>query len=216
MGNLLLSSPAYAESEPLPSWNESESRKAIINFVEKLTNSRDPSHFVPIEDRIAVFDNDGTLWAERPQYFQLDFLEANKKAQPQVKLKQLPKNVQKEIDANGDGEIDSGEIKTALADAAVFEDISTEEYIKIAADFVNNTNHNSLSFGDNQTYSRFDAKLKDLTYKPVIELVNYLKDNGFKVYICSGGGVDFVRSFADKKLLARQLKPSLIENLEAM
>lgn len=61
MGNLLLSSPAYAESEPLPSWNESESRKAIINFVEKLTNSRDPSHFVPIEDRIAVFDNDGTL-----------------------------------------------------------------------------------------------------------------------------------------------------------
>lgn len=110
----------------------------------------------------------------------------NSPSESQVKLSQLPKNIQQEIDANGDGKIDSDEIKAYLNDIAVFEGISTEEYIKLAQDFVYNANQPD-----------FNVPYIKLIYQPVIELVNYLKDNGFKVYICSGGGVDFVRSFAE-------------------
>lgn len=196
LGSTIGCFPANAlEDNPLLSWNESSNKSEVMAFVNKVTNSNSPN-YLPPEERIAVFDNDGTLWAERPQYFQLDFIEAQPKPLSQIKFNKLPKTTQKEVDANRDGKIDSDEIKVVLNDIAVFEGISTEEYIALAQNFVYNTNHDDLSFGDNQQYQRFDAKYKDLTYKPVIELVNYLKENGFKVYICSGGGVDFVRSFA--------------------
>lgn len=195
LGSIFPSFPAYASNEALTSWNEGDNKTEIIAFVEQIIDSTNPK-YVPPEERVAVFDNDGTLWAERPQYFQLDFIEAQPKSVSQIKFNKLPKTTQKELDTNRDSKIDSDEIKVVLNDIAVFEGIGTEEYIALAQNFVYNTNHDDLSFGNNQQYQRFDAKYKDLTYKPVIELVNYLKDNGFKVYICSGGGVDFVRSFA--------------------
>lgn len=182
----------------MPSWNQdgnTSNKTEIIAFVEQITDSTNPN-YVPAEERIAVFDNDGTLWAERPQYFQLDFIQAQDQTSPRLKLNKLSKTTRRELDANRDRKVDSDEIKIVLNDIAVFEGISTEEYIALAQDFVYNKNHDDFSFGDNQQYPRFDAKYKDLTFKPVIELVNYLKDNGFKVYICSGGGLDFVRSFA--------------------
>ena len=191
--------PAKALDDPLPSWNDGTNKTEIMAFVSKVTNIKSSSYVEP-QDRIAVFDNDGTLWAERPQYFQLDFLEAQPeplaKAKSQIKFSKLPKSTQKELDVNRDSKIDSDEILVALNDMAVFEDITTEEYINTAHDFVHNTNHQALTASD-EKYERFDAEYIDLTYQPVIELVNYLKDNDFKVYICSGGGVDFVRSFAE-------------------
>ncbi|MEM6612171.1 MAG: hypothetical protein AAF652_07940, partial [Cyanobacteria bacterium P01_C01_bin.72] len=96
-------SPAYADDEPLSAWKNSASKSKIMAFVKKVTDPDDRSHFVPVADRVAVFDNDGTLWAERPQYFQLDFLEANKEAQSQINLKKLPKDIRREIDADRDG-----------------------------------------------------------------------------------------------------------------
>ena len=189
--------------EPLLSWNEisddgTGSKEAIIAFVDQVTN-RESDYYVEPEDRIAVFDNDGTLWAERPQYFQGDFLKNESENQSHVQLSQLPKITQKQLDRNKDGKIDSPEIKSVLDEIAVFEDITTDEYIALARDFVYDTTQSDLSFpdDDNPAFTRFNAKYIDLTYKPVIELVNYLKANGFKVYICSGGGVDFVRSFAE-------------------
>ncbi|WYL92709.1 MAG: HAD family hydrolase [Gloeotrichia echinulata IR180] len=171
--------------EPLPSWNEGSNKTEIMAFVNKVTNS-ESDHYVRPEDRIAVFDNDGTLWAEKPKYFQELFLKEQPNTKSKFKLSQLPKTIQEEIDTNGDGKIDSPEIKSVLNEIAVFEGITTDEYIQKAHDFVYQQKH-----------PEFDAEYIKLTYKPVIELVNYLKANGFKVYICSGGGVDFVRSFAE-------------------
>ena len=188
LGGIFSCLPAKALDDPLPSWNEGTNKTEIVAFVSKVTNSKSSSYVEP-QNRIAVFDNDGTLWAERPAYFQELFLDENRessKSKSQLKLSQLPKTTQKEVDANGDGKIDSQEIKAVLNEIAVFEGISTEEYIAIAKDFVYNSKQTD-----------FNVPYVKLIYKPVIELVNYLKDNGFKVYICSGGGVDFVRSFAE-------------------
>ena len=188
LGGIFSCPSATALDDPLPSWNQGSNKKEIVAFINKITNSKSPN-FVAPQDRIAVFDNDGTLWAEQPAYFQELFLEENRESsqsKSQLKLSQLPKTTQKEVDANGDGKIDSPEIKSVLNEIAVFEGISTEEYIDLTKDFVYNSKQTD-----------FNVPYVKLIYKPVIELVNYLKDNGFKVYICSGGGVDFVRSFAE-------------------
>ncbi len=188
--------PAHAAGEQfLDSWNNTDttgtgSKEAIIAFVNKVID-QSGSYYVPPKDRIAVFDNDGTLWAERPQYFQQDFMESQPEPVSKVKFNKILKNTQKEIDTNGDRNI-SDEIKSFLSDIAVFEGITTDSYIQQAHDFVY-----GVGVYDNIKHPEYDAEYIQLTYKPVIGLVNYLKANGFKVYICSGGGVDFVRSFAE-------------------
>ncbi|MDJ0618466.1 MAG: HAD family hydrolase [Calothrix sp. MO_192.B10] len=182
--------PAYAAHEDLlGSWNNTGttgtgSKEAIIDFVNKVTN-QSGDYYVPPKDRIAVFDNDGTLWAERPDYFQALFIEENREPVSTAKFTKILKTTKKKIDTNGDRNI-SDEIKSFLSDIAVFDGITTDSYISQAHDFVYNQKH-----------PEYDAEYIQLTYKPVIGLVNYLKANGFKVYICSGGGVDFVRSFAE-------------------
>ena len=185
LGGILNCPSASALDNPLSSWNEGTNKTEIMAFVNKITNPNSPN-FVPESDRIAVFDNDGTLWAERPAYFQALFIEENRSSESKVKLNKLSQNIKEEVDNNSDGKIDSDEIKAVLNEIAVFEGISTEEYIALAKDFVYNSNQPD-----------FNVPYIKLIYQPVIELVNYLKDNGFKVYICSGGGVDFVRSFAE-------------------
>ncbi|MGK7930495.1 MAG: HAD family hydrolase [Microcystaceae cyanobacterium] len=185
LGGIFNCPSAAALGDPLPSWNQGTNKAEIMAFVKKITNPNNPN-FVPEKDRFAVFDNDGTLWSERPAYFQALFIQENRSSESQVKLSQLPKSTQKEVDTNGDDIIDSPEIRAILKEMAVFEGMSTEAYIALANDFVYNSNQPD-----------FNVPYIKLIYKPVIELVNYLKDNGFKVYICSGGGVDFVRSFAE-------------------
>lgn len=184
LGGSLGSLPANAEDiDPLPSWNPGANRDAILAFVQKVTT--EGPDFVAPEDRIATFDNDGTLWAEKPNYFQADFIDQEGDSQSQArKFNRLLKRAKKEVDLNVDRNID--EIIASLNDIAAFEGITTDDYISQAYNFLNETTHPD-----------FDATYVKLTYKPVIELVNYLKANDFQVYICSGGGVDFIRSFAE-------------------
>lgn len=185
-------------STVLNSWNDTKNKAEIIKFVEKIT-TQGPD-FVPVKDRIAVFDNDGTLWAERPNYFQVDFMklqtEGKEAARNVIKpdLSQFPENIRKAI-KDSEGKIDWEGI-LFLVDA--FQQISTDEYITKAGEFVKQ-NHSSISFeDDNQSFVRFNASYIELTYKPVIELVDYLKLHDFQVYICSGGEVDFIRCFAEE------------------
>lgn len=183
----------------LKSWNDdSENKKRIITFVEKITT--EGPDFVPVEDRIAVFDNDGTLWAERPNYFQVDFMKLQTEGEEAVRnvikpdLSQFPENIRKAI-KDSEGKIDWEGIRF-LVDA--FQQISTDEYITKAGEFVKK-NHSFISFeDDNQSFVRFNAPYIDLTFQPVIELVQYLQSKEFQVYICSGGEVDFVRCFAEE------------------
>jgi len=166
--------------DPLPSWNNgtaSGSKEAIIEFVGQVTNSKFSSYVKP-EDRIATFDNDGTLWSERPRYFQEYFI--------------LPALV--EWDQTNDPTVDPAKTpltkkELLLKDAGFYIGRTTEDYIDAATQFVQDTNH---------PYEKFSGyKLINMTYKPLIELLDYLRANEFEVYICSGGGRDFVRSFAE-------------------
>lgn len=180
LGGAFGSRTAYAAQEDLlDSWNEGVNKTAIIDFVTKVTGEVG-SNPVDIEERIAVFDNDGTLWTERPHYFQQDFIESQPTTVSKSKIRRVSKSAKKDID-----HVDSDEIKTALNDIAVFDGITTDDYDQLASNFLNNENHPD-----------YNAQYIELTYKPVIELVDYLKANDFQVYICSGGGRDFVRSFA--------------------
>lgn len=165
----------------LASWKSSSdgvtgSKEVIIEFVEKVTtgNSDTNPNYVKPADRIATFDNDGTLWSERPRYFQEYFVDPSK------------------LDEDSGSE----QIKTSLTkqelllkEASFYTGETTENYITAANEFVKNTNH---------PYEKFSSyKFINMTYRPLIELLNYLRANEFKVYICSGGGRDFVRSFAE-------------------
>ena len=181
--------PAYAA---LDSWNDTSTKQEIIDFVEQVIADE-----VPVKDRIAVFDNDGTLWAERPHYFQEDFIDNRLSNLPTNKVSKLLKMTQKKINETGENPI-SEEGKISLSESTVTLEVTTDEYITLAHDFLVTTKHNQLASGDDEGYERFDTEYINLTYKPVIELVNYLKENDFKVYICSGGGIYFVRSFSDE------------------
>lgn len=152
---------------PLPSWNEGATKTAIINFVENIATKYEP------KDRIATFDNDGTLWSERPEYFQAYFIESNLPSGKKITGKKVPLTKEELL----------------RIDADFYPDISTEDYTSAAADFVTTTNHPDDKFSN--------YKFVEMTYKAVIELLDYLRANEFKVYICSGGGRDFVRSFAE-------------------
>ncbi|MDJ0662509.1 MAG: HAD family hydrolase [Crocosphaera sp.] len=181
--------PAYAA---LDSWNDNaDSKQAIMDFVNKVN-----ADGIPIKDRIAVFDNDGTLWAERPHYFQEDFIKSRLSDLSKPKVSQLLKMTQKEIEKTG-GDPISEEGRISLSEIPVFSGLTTDEYNTLARSFLDNI-HSSVTSEDDGNFQRFDTKYINLTYKPVIELVNYLKENDFKVYICSGGGIYFVRSFSDE------------------
>jgi len=190
--------PAQAE---LDSWNDStDSRQSIISFVQKVTTSGE--FFVEPKNRIAVFDNDGTLWAEKPYPFQGDFFLSNLPESPSSKLikskvSKLLKMTEKELDQTGRYPI-SEEGKIFLSGIQVFSGITTGEYNSLAYDFLENMIHSNFADQDDGDYQRFNTPYIKLTYKPVIELVNYLKENDFKVYICSGGGIYFIRSFSEQ------------------
>ncbi|MGK7962475.1 HAD family hydrolase [Crocosphaera sp.] len=180
--------PAYAA---LDSWNETSTKQEIMDFVNKVIDDE-----IPVKDRIAVFDNDGTLWAERPHYFQEDFIKNRLPDVPTNKVSKLLKMTQKEIDKTGGHPI-SEEGKISLSEIPITLGLTTDEYDTLARSFLDNI-HSDMASEDDGDFQRFDTEYINLTYKPVIELVNYLKENDFKVYICSGGGIYFVRSFSDE------------------
>ncbi|UCE42195.1 MAG: haloacid dehalogenase-like hydrolase [Candidatus Aminicenantes bacterium] len=166
----------------LQSWNECPAKKSILDFVADVTDEGSQT-FVSPHDRIAVFDNDGTLWAEKPAYFQLLFALERVKAlapeNPGWKTKQPFKAVlegdMKSLAAAGD----RGIIELVMESTS---GMTTDEFSKIVSDWMTQAKH-----------PRFHRPYTDLAYQPMLELLDYLRMNGFKTYIVSGGGIEFMR-----------------------
>jgi len=184
----LLSNLALAQAaDPLPSWNDGATKQSIVAFVKKVTTPGSPT-FVPTPERIATFDNDGTLWAEQPMYFQLFFaLDRVKALAPHH-----PEWKQKEPFAS----LLKGDVKAALAggDKAILEIVmathagmTTDEFENIVKDWIATASHP-------QTKRHYT----EMVYQPMLELLAYLRANGFKTFIVSGGGIEFMRPWAEK------------------
>jgi len=180
---VLVASLAWPQAQdPLPSWNDGSSKQSIIAFVTRVVTSggRD---FVPAPERIAVFDNDGTLWSEQPAYFQLLFALDRVKAlaprHPEWKVTQPFKAAlegdMKALAASGD----KGLLELVMASHA---GNTTEEFEAIVKDWLATARH-----------PRFKRPYTELVYQPMLELLAYLRANGFKTYIVSGGGIEFMR-----------------------
>lgn len=178
----------FAFSNKLPSWNNENSKQKIIEFVNKVTNPSS-STFVPPQDRIATFDNDGTLWIEQPLYipfaFHLEYLYEQLEADPNLSTK-LPYSELSKHDSitNEDLEEIHGLFVSSLT---AYPNISQEEYLKKSKNFLDNTIH-----------PRFNVPVKELTYKPMVELVHYLQENDFTVYIVSAGFQGLMRSVSEE------------------
>jgi hypothetical protein len=179
-------SSAFA-ADPLPSWNDSPAKKSITEFVGKVTKKGSPD-FVPVPERIATFDNDGTLWAEQPMYFQLIFALDRVKAM----APQHPEWKDKEPFAS----LLKGDVKGALAggEKAILEivmathaDMTTAEFEKIVKDWIATAKH-----------PKNGKLLTEMVYQPMFELLAYLRANGFKTFIVSGGGIEFMRPWTEK------------------
>jgi phosphoglycolate phosphatase-like HAD superfamily hydrolase len=171
----------------LPSWNDTAPKKAIVAFVERVTKQGSPD-FVPADQRIATFDNDGTLWAEQPMYFQVLFAFDRVKAL----APQHPEWKDKEPFAS----VLKGDMKGALAggDAAVLQIVAathsgmtTVEFDKIVRDWTDTAKHPKTG----RLYT-------EMVYQPMLELLTYLRANDFKTFIVSGGGMDFMRVFSER------------------
>jgi phosphoserine phosphatase len=188
LASVLVTGVARAGSvDPLPSWNDTAARRAIISFVRDVTTPNSP-RFVPEAERIAVFDHDGTLWAEQPMYVQLAFaLDRVKALAPQhPEWKTTPPF----------SAVLSGDLK-ALAAAgekglldllvATHAGMTTDEFAATVSDWLAKARH-----------PRFGRPYTETVYQPMLELLAYLRANGFKTYLVSGGGVEMIRSFSER------------------
>ncbi len=174
------------QQDPLPSWNEGETKDNIIAYVSEVTREGS-SDFIPVSDRIATFDNDGTLWSEKPLYFQLLFLEDRLKA---MAPNHPEWNNQQPYKAMLEGDMESmknqgmkGLMELLMTTHA---GMTTEEFQLIVTDWLASTNHPSKN-----------VPFTDLVYQPMLELIDYLKSSEFTVYIISAGGMEFMRPWAD-------------------
>ncbi|MBU2912943.1 haloacid dehalogenase-like hydrolase [Reichenbachiella agariperforans] len=173
-------------SDPLPSWNDGINKDAILTFVKAVTDSTS-TDFVSVEDRIAVFDNDGTLWSEQPAYFQLFFaidrIKAMASDHPEWK-KQQP--YQAILEGDMKALMASGEKGLLELVLATHTGMTTDEFETIVSDWVATAKH-----------PRFDKPYKELVFQPMLELLAYLRANDFKTFIVSGGGIEFMRPWAE-------------------
>lgn len=183
----LASGRALAQDDPLPSWNDGRAKAAIVDFIADATRIGGPA-FVPPAERIAVFDNDGTLWAEKPVYFQfmfaIDRVRALAAQNPQWTSKQPFKAA---IEGDLDALAASGEKGLIELIMATHAGVTTEAYAKTVADWIASARH-----------PRFQRPYTELVYQPMLELLALLRANGFKTYIVSGGGIEFMRVWTDR------------------
>ncbi len=181
-----LTFPVTGSADPLPSWQDTETRDQIISFVESVTDPTGPAYVTPA-DRIAVFDNDGTLWAEQPVYFQfifaMDRLAEKAEQDPSILTTPILKAA-----AQGDlaAVLEGGHDALIEVVNASHSGMTVAEFQDTVAQWLDESRHP-------QTDLRYDQ----MTYQPMIELLRYLRDEGFKTYIVSGGGLHFMRVFAE-------------------
>jgi phosphoglycolate phosphatase-like HAD superfamily hydrolase len=183
---VMMAAPVWAQEGPLPSWNDGANKAAILAFVADVT-AEGADTFVPVEDRIAVFDNDGTLWSEQPVYFQfmfaLDRARALAAADPAWAATPVLKAAAE------------GDMKTILAGgqdalleivSATHSGLTVEAFTAEVAAWIATAKHPTTGL-------RYDQ----MTYQPMVELLDLLRANGFQTWIVSGGGVDFMRAFTE-------------------
>ena len=176
-----------AGSDPLLSWNEGSTKQSILDFVGGVTTAGGP-HFVKPADRIAVFDNDGTLWSEQPFYFQVAFaLDRVKAMAPQhPEWKDNPLYVA--VLNNDLKTVAAGGLNALLELATITHaGMTTDEFATIASDWIASARHPRV----NRLYT-------EIIYQPMLELLAYLRANGFKTFIVSGGGVEFMRVWVER------------------
>jgi phosphoglycolate phosphatase-like HAD superfamily hydrolase len=178
---------ATTSTAALASWKDGTSRKSITDFVDRVTNRGGPD-FVPPADRIAVFDNDGTLWAEQPIYvqlvFALDRVKALAPAHPDWKDRQPFKAV---IEGDTKALAAGGEKGLMEIMAVTHTGMTSEEFSKIVSDWISTARHPVTR----KLYT-------EMAYQPMLEVLTYLRANGFKTFVVSGGGVDFMRPWAER------------------
>ncbi|MBD1571999.1 haloacid dehalogenase-like hydrolase [Vibrio sp. S17_S38] len=178
---------ASTEVDPLPSWNDTAAKKSIIQYVQQ-TTTPDSKQFIPVSDRIATFDNDGTLWAEKPVYFQLYFaleqIKEKANQHPEWKTEEPFASVLK-------GDLEGikksgmeGLMKIVMASHA---GMSSDDFDAAVQAWIKTARHPNTK-----------RPFTEMVYQPMIELLHYLQDNDFKTYIVSGGGVDFMRAWASE------------------
>ncbi len=186
-GVALSACPALAQADPLRSWNDGRAKQSIVNFVTAVTREGSPD-FVPVPQRVATFDNDGTLWLEQPIYVQLAFALDRVKAlapmHPEWKEKQ-PFKAALDSDTKALGEAgERGVIELMMATHA---GMTTDEFARIVNEWLSTARH-----------PRFNRRYTDLVYQPMLELLGYLRTNGFKTFIVSGGGIEFMRPWSEQ------------------
>ncbi|QEG02793.1 haloacid dehalogenase-like hydrolase [Stieleria maiorica] len=178
-------SGSYA-ADPLPSWNDTATKAAIIDFVERVTREGSAG-FVPPAERIATFDNDGTLWSEQPMYFQLAFAFDRVKAMapqhPEWKDQQPFKGV---LESDTKAVLAGGKKSLLEIVAATHSGMTSEDFERIVADWISTAKHPQTG-----------RLYKDMVYQPMLELLAYLRANGFKTFIVSGGGIEFMRPWTE-------------------
>ncbi|MCW5889876.1 MAG: haloacid dehalogenase-like hydrolase [bacterium] len=178
--------PARAADDPLPSWNDGPRKQAILRFVEE--TSRPGPSFVPVPERIATFDNDGTLWVEMPFYTQLAFAIARVKAlaprHPEWTTKQPFADL---LAGNVKGALAAGEPAIVELVMVTHANTTTAEFERIVTDWIATAKH-----------PRWDRPYTELVYQPMLELMAHLRANGWKTYIVSGGGVEFMRPWTER------------------
>jgi phosphoglycolate phosphatase-like HAD superfamily hydrolase len=179
--------PAWAQPSALPSWNDGPAKKSIVDFVARVTKEGGQD-FVPPAERIAVFDNDGTLWCEQPIYFQIAFAIDRVKAlapeHPEWKEKEpfafVLKGDMKGLAAVGE----KGLLEIV---AATHAGLTVGEFEQTVKDWLATARH-----------PRFQRPYNECIYQPMVELLAYLRASGFKTFIVSGGGIEFMRPWTEK------------------
>jgi len=183
---LLWANTCAAARDPLPSWNDGAAKQQITAFVAKIT-TQGSSDYVEPARRIAVFDNDGTLWSEQPIYFEfifaLDQVKALSPAHPEWKTMEPFKSA---LAGDMKGLAATGEQGAAELMAATHAGMTTDEFARRVNQWMSTARHPST----HRVYT-------EMVYQPMLEVLHYLRDNGFKVYIVSGGGQDFIRAWAE-------------------
>ncbi|MEJ0009477.1 MAG: HAD family hydrolase [Alphaproteobacteria bacterium] len=172
-------------ADPLPSWNDGATKQAILAFVGSAT-TEGGANYVPVEQRIAVFDNDGTLWAEQPIYFQiafaLDRIKVLAVQHPEWKNQQPYKAI---LEGDGKAAAANGPEGLLQVLATAHTGMTTEQFNTVVKDWIATAKHPG------------GRLYREMVYQPQLELIRYLRAKGFKVFIVSGGGVEFMRGFAE-------------------
>ena len=184
---MLLTVAQAAPAQVLPSWNEGPSKRAIVDFVEAVTRDGGPDFVAPAE-RIAVFDNDGTLWSEKPVPFQLLFaLDRVKAMAPKHQEWKTTEPFASVLRGDIAGVAASGEEGVLQLVAATHAGMTTDEFVESVQEWITTAKH-----------PKTGVRFTEMVYQPMLELLDYLRANDFKTFIVSGGGVEFMRPWAEQ------------------